>query len=49
MQEIDELGIEDQITRIREHYPEESDIHQKAVLAEAELKSDDNCFGFIGK
>ena len=48
-QEIDETAIENVITRIRETYPPESDIHEKALLTETELKSDDNCFGFIGK
>ena len=48
-QEIDETRIEDVITRIRQHYPPDSKVHEKAVLTEAELKSDENCFGFIGK
>jgi len=47
-QEIDETAIEDVITQIREHYPPESEIHEKASLTETELKSDENCFGFIG-
>ena len=49
LQEIDETAIENVITQIREHYPPESEIHEKATLTEAELKSDENCFGFIGK
>ena len=49
LQEIDETAIENVITQIREHYPPDSEIHEKATLTEAELKSDENCFGFIGK
>ena len=47
--EIDETGVENVISDLKSRYNQDTLVYSRAALTEAELKSDENCFGFIGK